>query len=218
MSSKQNKNNRVSQQKIKVGNVEAKIDTKIYHNFLDKCSQLSMSELQMKELMIFYETGIQLLNNYYIQCSSEQCDSSIIAKFQYTLSLINHNINIKNYNELNTRLKKNDKLTKDMSYTKGMLKDIQKMMKEITTTMISIILAISIIPTAISVLENINSNYVLPVVATVVLFGMTMILFVYLIHQTRINKSALIIYILSLTSTIILWLLTWKIDISFKPR
>ena len=218
MSSNKPKNNEVSQSKINVGNINEEIDVKIYHEFLDEYNKISLSKHSTETLMMIYETGIQLLNDYYIQCPSSSCDSSLIAKFQYTLALINHNINLKNYSEVNARLKETSKLNDDMRATNGKLKNIQKILKEITTTIISIILAVSIIPTAVSALENINSNFVLPVVSTLVLFGMSMILFVYLIHQVNVNKNALIVYIISMATTIVLWLLTWEIDISLKLK
>lgn len=220
MSSNKNKgkNNEVGKSRIKIGEIVKEIDTKIYHDFLDEYSKASLSQYPTETLMMVYENGIQLLSDYYIQCQSIPCDSSLIARFQYILALINHNINMKNYNEFNSGFEKTRKLNDDMHSTKRNLKNIQKTMKEIPTTMISIILAISIIPTALGVLDNVKPEFVLPIVITLIFFGMTMILFVYLIHQVIINWKVLLIYIITLVISIVLWCLPWHIKIEFVPQ
>lgn len=115
-------------------------------------------------------------------------------------------------------LEKTRNLNDDMHSTKRKLKDIQKTMKEITTTMISIILAISIIPTAIGVLQDVKPEFVLPIVSTVILFGMTMILFVYLINQIKVDCKVIVIYIVMLIITVVFWHLPWHVKIEFVPK
>lgn len=219
MSLNKNNNNKVSQSKINVGDIVKEIDTKIYSDFLDEYSKVSLSKFPIETLMIIYENGIQLLNDYYIQCQSFTCDPGLTARFQYILGLINHNINMKNYNEVNARVEETRKLNNDMHSTKGKLKNIQKTMKEITTTMISIILAISVIPTALGVVQYLKPEFVLPTITTIIFFGMTMILFVYLIYQIRVNWKVLLIYFGVLVISIILWLLpSWNIKIEMTPK
>lgn len=87
------KNNEVGKSRIKIGEIVKEIDTKIYHDFLDEYSKASLSQYPTETLMMVYETGIQLLNDYYIQCQELSCDPNLIAKFQYILDSINHNIN-----------------------------------------------------------------------------------------------------------------------------
>lgn len=96
------------------------------------------------------------------------------------------------------------------------MKDLRNIIKDITTNIISIILAISIIPTAITVLDNIDPEYVLPVLASVIFFGMNMLMFVFLIHKIKVDFKAIIIYIISLGVMIFFWLMPWKIE--FTPK
>lgn len=214
-----NNDNDVSQSKINIGDVENKIETTIYHEFLDEYSKESLGDYEVEELIKAYESGIQLLNDYQIQCSSSiKWDSNLVAKFQFVLGLINHTINMRHHEELQKRIAETDRLNKDMKDAKKKMENIQKILKEITTTIISIILAVSIIPTAVAGIQNIDGRYILPFISSISLIGMSSILYVYLIHNVKINKAAIIVYIISLSVTIILWLLTWKIRLEFVPK
>ena len=95
---------------------------------------------------------------------------------------------------------------------------IEESQKGIMTNIISIILAVTIIPTALLAIEKIHPNYVLPFVATLVLFGMIMIIFTYYAHNAKPNEIAVAITIGMFAITIILWLLSWEINISFEPK
>lgn len=98
------------------------------------------------------------------------------------------------------------------------LEDVKTEQKTMITTILGIVLAISIIPTAITGIEHINPSYILPFLSTIVLFGMIMIAFIYSIYQKELKVSTIVILVLFMVVTVILWLSTWNIDISIIPK
>lgn len=220
MSQKNNEkeNFKVSKIIIEKRDIPDVIDTKEYHEFLDRYNTFSISKYSIDILMMIYDNGIQLLNQYYIQCNNRQCDINLITKFQFVLGAVNHAINVEHHNELQKRIEETKKLNSDMRSAKSQMRNIQKILKEITTTIISIILAVSIIPTAVAGIQNIDGRYILPFISSISLIGMSSILYIYLIHNVKINKAAIIVYIVSLAVTIALWLLAWEIKIECIPK
>lgn len=194
------------------------IDTSIYEGFYNRYRDMNMSSVELSKLMEIYDKGNQLLNQYYIQCENNTCKTDIIVQIQYVLGQLNHNINTILHSRLQAQLAQTNKLNKDMQNAKSQMRNIQKILKEITTTIISIILAVSIIPTAVSGIQNIDGKYILPFISSISLIGMSSILYVYLIHQVKVNKWAIGVYIISIAVTIMLWLLTWKINITMIPK
>ena len=108
--------------------------------------------------------------------------------------------------QLKENIKEAQELRKESDNKNKEIEHIKNDMKSITTTIISIILAVSIIPAAIIGIEKIDSEYILPFVSTVILFGMVMITFVYSIYQDKIKVSTWTILIAMLIFTIVLWI------------
>lgn len=102
--------------------------------------------------------------------------------------------------------------------TEKQLENLQKDMKSITTTIVAIILAISIIPTAISGIQGMNKNYILPFISSIILFGMIMITFTYNIYQDKIKKSTIWIIVITLIITIVLWLSSIFFDFDLETK
>lgn len=161
---------------------------------------------------VYHETNI---NAFYNKNIFE--DKNIIIKLQHIVNLMVYTIMNKENQELyvqnkslNKQLKENIKeaqeLRKESDNKNKEIEHIKNDMKSITTTIISIILAVSIIPAAIIGIEKINPEYILPFVSTVILFGMVMITFVYSIYQDKIKISTWTILISMLIFTIVLWI------------
>lgn len=128
------------------------------------------------------------------------------------------------YQKINLRLE-TYKLEKKQSETNAsidkVIADAEKMRKDIQgliTTIISIILTISIIPTAITGIQYIDSNYVLPFLSSIILFGMIMIIFIYNIYQDKIKISTWIILITMLILSIGFWVVSYKTNIANDLR
>lgn len=170
-------------------------------------------EYDVELLMNIYSDGISLLNLYEIKV-----DSNLITKLQYITGVVNYNINTKMYNSIMESSKILAKNAKEIGKSKVQVKSIYSSQKTMVNNIISIILAISIIPTAIAGIEKIDGNYILPFVATIVLFGMVMIMFVYIINHINPNKFSWIILIIMFVITIMFWLLPWKINISLDVK
>lgn len=113
--------------------------------------------------------------------------------------------------EINLNKKKEQETEKN-------LENLQKDMKSITTTIVAIILAISIIPTAISGIQDMDKIYILPFVSSIIFFGMIMITFTYSIYQDEIKKSTCCIIIATLIITIGLWLSTIFLNLDLKTK
>lgn len=111
-----------------------------------------------------------------------------------------------------------DGLNKQIKIAKKNVGEIKNDTKNIVTTMLGIILAISIIPTAIVGIEKVNVNFILPFISTIILLGMIMIIFVYSIYQDSIKLSTDFIVILFMILTCVLWWMSWNWDIKLTPK
>ena len=91
---------------------------------------------------------------------------------------------------------------------------IEDSLKTLMATIIGLFLTFTLIPTAITGIDRINGRYILPFVATLVLFGIIMILFIYIVNKVKINGITWGVLLIALTITVILWTLSWNLDIS----
>ena len=204
-------------------------ESEIEINIIDDCKKFCLEydsfdfdAISIDKLKDICESGTGLLNTCFIM--KQEIEETIRKELQQIVTIANYKLSVKQNEILH---KKNKDLSVDMHKTietiKKMenktlnnikeIKHIKKDMKSITTTIISIILAISIIPTAIAGIERINPNYILPFLSSIILFGIVMIIFVYSIYQDKIKKSTWIILIISLVLCIFLWILSFNINI-----
>lgn len=205
---------KLQQTKKDFSNITIQKDT-----FLKFCEDFLEKDFSKEKSIILkqtYEDGVELLNTYYITNSEDIIEMSILQQVQFIVMKINYEIenrqlkevlrrNRELNNELIKAMNKAETIEKQTKSDKKEIEHIKNDMKSITTTIISIILAISIIPTAIAGIERMDSNYILPFIATIILFGMVMITFVYSIYQDKIKTSTWIILISMLVATIICW-------------
>ncbi len=193
-----------------------------YEEFCQKYMGQNFSSLKAEELKKIYQSGIGLLNQHYI--TNDTVKSDIIIHLQYIINNVSYEIWNKQANSIATQnnslnkdlgkaIQKVDKLEKDAGINKKEIKRMKDDMKSVTTTIISIILAISIIPTAITGIEKIDANYILPFLSSIILFGMIMIVFTYSIYQDRVKKSTWAILIIGLILSIAFWIISFALDI-----
>lgn len=218
--------NNVSSSKFNISEIkkqaEITIKTEEYKEFCQKYMGQNFSNQKIIELTKIYRNGMGLLEQHYI--TNDIIESNIIIQLQYIVNNVSYEIWNKQANEIklqNLFLKKESEeiiqrakdLEKEAEIRKEEIKDMKKDMKSITTTIISIILAISIIPTAITGVQKIDANYILPFLSSIMLFGMIMIIFVYSIYQDKIKKSTWVFFMISLITCIALWVASLKISI-----
>ena len=194
-----------------------------YKLFCNKYIATEFSTHKIEDLKKIYDIGNGLLNQYFI-AGNTICDSEIIIQLQHINSKILYQINIKQAyyaNEQNKQLSK--KLRKNIDYVEQLKRELKKQteetkyikndIKSIITTIISIILTISIIPTAIVGIGTIDPNYILPFISSIIFFGMIMIIFVYSIYQNKIKASTKVIVVTLLLISIIFWVLSFNVNI-----
>lgn len=214
---------KVSQSNIKVQEIkqevsQTRINEKEYKKFNKMYTGINFENYKIEQLKHICEIGNGLLNEYFIlnEQDKDVIEKNIIIKLQHIVNIITYTImNKQNSEALIQNKSLNKKLTKNIEEAKAIrkeldernqeIKDIKNDMKSITTTIISIMLAVSIIPTAIIGMERISPEYILPFISTVILFGMVMITFVYSIYQDKIKLSTWLILILVLIATVIFW-------------
>lgn len=195
-----------------------------YNDFNIHISSLNLSTLKYEELDKLYSDGKALLDEYYLITEGKdnsnilKCDKKIIMQIHYSMNQLSYYLNKiikenldKNYKAQNIKI---SSFNATLNKTKHSLKDIDRKLNTIITTVISVILTISIITSAVVGIENINSNYILPFVSTLVLFGMIMTIFTYSLYKKYLKKESIIIIIVTIILTIFLWILSWKVNIS----
>lgn len=206
----------------KVKNVNNKSNE--YEKFCNKYINEDFKLYKIEDLRQIYDIGNELLNQHFIT-NDNICENTVLIQLQYIVSKIMYNINIKQVYDLNQKNQVlNKRLTKTIKTAKEIeeearkkaieIKHVKNDIKSVMTTIISIVLAISIIPTAVAGIEKISPNYILPFLSSVVLFGIIMITFVYSIYQDRLKKSTWIILAVSIIICSILWYNSFKIDIN----
>lgn len=196
--------------KVKEDNTES-----VYKKFCDEYLEEDFEKIKSANLKKIYEDGIELLNNFYITNKTEKVNSFIL-EIQFITTKINSVIEKRQNKELmkrNKELNKNlsetisraEKLEKDANDEKIEIKHMKNDIKSIITTILAIVLAFSIIPTAITAITKMNTNYILPFMSSIILFAMFMVIFIYSIYQDRIKTSTWVIFGISIIVCITLW-------------
>lgn len=193
-------------------------------NIIEDCKKFcrNYSNKDFKKYSIFRlknicAEGSGLLDTYFITEESKQENAGFIIQLEYIIMSANYTLVSKQME--NTRQKTvefNDKLTKTTYNAKRLeedakirteeIKHIKSDIKSIITTILAIVLAFSIIPTAITAITKIDTNYILPFMSSIILFGMFMVIFIYSIYQDKIKISTWIVFILAIIICIILWI------------
>ena len=165
------------------------------------------------------DEGSGLLNNYFIAEKTKTIDVTTIMQLEYIITNATYTLNLKQientrqktveFNEkLNKTIHRAEKLEKDAKNRTKEIKHVKNDIKGIITTILAIVLAFSIIPTAISAIEKMDANYVLPFVASIIVFGMFMAIFIYTIYQDKIKWITWFIFGMSIIICILLWVNT----------
>ncbi|MCI8410891.1 MAG: hypothetical protein HFJ40_00240 [Clostridia bacterium] len=196
--------------------LEIDISENLYKKFCDDYLEKDLNKIKSNELKKIYEDGIELLNSYYIT-EVENTINNFIFQIQFITIKINSVIenrqnqelmkrNRELNNNLNQMIKRAEKLEKNVEEEKEQMKHVKNDIKGIITTILAIVLAFSIIPTAITAIQKIDTNYILPFMASIILFGMFMVIFIYSIYQDKLKKSTWAIFIISIIIGVLLWI------------
>lgn len=196
--------------------------------FCQRYSNKDFENYSIDKLKIICDEGNGLLNMYFIADTKDDMQS-IIMQLQYIVMNANYSLNIKQMEnsrrrniELSEKLRKTmhraTKLEKESKNRAKQLEDVKNEQKSIITTIISIVLAISIIPTAVAGIQNIDSNYILPFLSSIILFGIIMISFTYSLYLERFRKRIFVFLILLIIICEGFWYMAFKFNISTTPR
>lgn len=203
------------------GDLEKILDNKKeYIAFCKKYIGEDFETYTSNDLQQIYKIGEELLNQYFVTEGSF-CNSEILIQLQYILNSIMYNIIIKQNkktkietNNLNNKLRDNiresKRIKKDIEQKSKEIQHVKNDIKSIMTTIISII------PTAIAGIGKVSSNYILPFLSSIILFGIIMITFVYSIYQDKLKKSTWIFLILAIIICSVFWLSSFDINIDIK--
>lgn len=115
-------------------------------------------------------------------------------------------------------MEKATKLEEESIKRAKQLEEVKNEQKTMIATIISIVLAISIIPTGIAGIEHIGGNYVLPFLASIVTFGLIMIAFTYSLYQTEFKKRIIVFLALCMLGTVGLWYISFNFNISVTQK
>lgn len=226
-----NSNNKVSISNINISKILDEIletskndKNNEYKEFCDKYIDESFENYNIEDLNNIYDIGNGLLYQYFVT-KDQNCDNEIVKQMQYIISTLIYNIINKQFEKLKLQneeldvslaqtIERAENLNDNSRQIADEVVDIKKDMKSITTTIISIILGISIIPTAIVGIEKISTDYILPFLSSVILFGIIMITFVYSIYQDKLKKSTWIVLAIAVILSIFFWVFSFKTTIS----
>lgn len=209
---------KVSKNKLNIKSIEKDKKTSIsqqqleYEEFVNRYINKEFSEYRICDLEKIHEIGKELLNQYFIT-GEYRSEADILAQLQYIIGETTYNLNVKQASELNAD---NKKLNEKLQDSIGEIEHIKNDIKSMTTTIISIVLAISIIPTAITGIEKISPNYILPFLTSIIVFGIIMIIFVYSIYQDKIKTSTKVILGITIAMCLLFWGISFNIDLN--PR
>lgn len=181
-----------------------------YEDFCNRYINKDFTVYSINQLKEIHEIGNELLNQYFIT-KDYVFEADVLIQLQYIISEAIYNINIKQAHDTNMS---NQDLNKRLRESIREMKHIKNDMKSITTTIISIILSISIIPTAIVGIEKISVNYILPFLSSIILFGIIMITFVYSIYQDKLKKSTWIILLIAIILCSSFWIASFNTTIN----
>ena len=185
--------------------------------FCEKYGNKDFKRYSVYNLKNICNEGSGLLDTYFITKENNKEHESFIIQLEYIIMSANYALVSKQMD--NTRQKTvefNEKLNKTMHNAEMIEKDAKERTKEIkhiksdiksiVTTILAIVLAFSIIPTAITAITKIDVNYIVPFMASIVLFGMIMVIFIYSIYQDKLKISTWIIFILTIFICVVLWI------------
>lgn len=85
------------------------------------------------------------------------------------------------------------------------IEDFENDLKNHLGTLVGLFLTFTLIPTAITGITMINGKFILPFVGTLILFGMLMVIFIYVLNHVKINKTACFIIAIMICIVLILW-------------
>ncbi|MGN1302999.1 MAG: hypothetical protein ACI4VO_05135 [Clostridia bacterium] len=163
------------------------------------------------------DEGNGLLDTYFITEENKQENASFIIQLEYIIMSANYALISKQmentrqktveFNEkINKTTRNAEKLEEDAKLRTEEIKHMKNDIKSIITTILAIVLAFSIIPTAITAVTKIDTNYILPFMSSIIVFGMFMVIFIYSIYQDKIKVSTWFILGLSVIICICLWI------------
>ena len=183
--------------------------------FCEKYGKEDLENIDIYNLKLICNLGNGLLNNYFITKDTEKNDITTILQLEYIIMNARYILNLKQientrqstveFNEkLNKIINRAEKLEKDTTEEKREIKHMKNDIKSIITTILAIVLAFSIIPTAITAVTKIDTNYILPFMSSIIIFGMFMV--IYSIYQDKLKISTWIIFSISIIICIGLWI------------
>lgn len=213
---------KINTQKIKnISKFDIPKDDTRYSEFCSKVLNEDLNKKSLKELETLFESGNGLLNEYYL-LDSNNVSQEIISKMHFALSTLIYEINKINAEKIDKQLKVQADMTKkaqiDIRNTNKANKGLKRQMESIIGTIFAIIFSISIPTVAITGITLIDPRFILPFVATLILFSMVIIIFILSIYNVKIRKMPMRIFVTTIIITIILWLLCWNIKIEFTPK
>ncbi len=233
---KKNKNlNNVSSSNIDVNKILDAIKKVIKateeDEYLDYCNKYFGEDLEnydIEDLKIIYEVGNGLLNQYLVT-EKGSCDNQILMQLQYIMNTVMYNIiqkqisrSGKQSSELDAKLETNiqeaKKLKESLQEESKEIKHVKNDLKTIITVIISVVLTISIVPSAIVGIQHISADYILPFLASIILFGIIMITFVYSIYQDKLKSSTWTVLLLATVLCIIFWCIGLNITIDKEHK
>ena len=196
--------------------------------FCDKYGSVNFKESKIVDLKVIYNEGQGLIDTYFIMSPKENTDidktiirlETIISNAYNTLSTKQidslKELIVKVSKESRTTMHKARKIDKELKNKAKQIENLKSEQKSIITTIISIVLAISIIPTAVSGIQNINSNFILPFMASIVLLGIIMIAFTYSIYIERFKKRIAIILVIAIALCCGAWYMSLNYNIDLQ--
>lgn len=177
--------------------------------FCDKYKNENFTTYDIEKIREICDEGNELLDNYFIFGKFEIIDSPIIAQLQHIITNAICTLNIKQMeNSREEAVKINTELNNNIKEKAKEIKEIKDDVKSIITTVLAIVLAFSIIPTALEAVDKIDVNYVMPFILSIIVFAMFMTMFIYTIYQNKIKWISWAIFIISIIICVLLWVNT----------
>lgn len=185
--------------------------------FCENYSNKDLKKYSKFNLKKICDEGSGLLDTYFITKENKQESSEFIIQLEYIIMSANYILISKQmentrqktieFNEkLNKTMRNAQKLEEDAELRTKEIKNMKNDIKSIITTILAIVLAFSIIPTAITAVTKMNTNYILPFMSSIILFAMFMVIFIYSIYQDKIKTSTWVIFGIAIIVCLILWI------------
>lgn len=213
---------RINTQKIKnISEYDVPKDNTRYNEFCNKILNDDLSKKTIKELETLIDSGNGLLTEYYL-LDSNNVSQDIISKMQYALSTVIYTMNKMTTEKIDRQQKVQASMTKktqiDIKNANRDNKNLKSQIESIIGTIFAIIFSVSIPTAAIAGITLIDPRFILPFVATLILFGMIIIIFILSIYNVKIRKMPMRIFITTIIITVLLWALCWNIKIELTPK